>query len=106
MPSIDEHIVTMKVSITFVVLSIVMILLVSEASAFPIFVNLFKRRISLEVHPTDTVESVKTKIQEKEGIPAYEQRLIFGDKVLEDGRPLYYYSIKQNSTLNLIISVR
>jgi ubiquitin len=59
--------------------------------------------ITLEFEPSDSIGTIKRKIQDKEGIPPEKQRLIFGDMLLEDGRTLADYDIIEGATLNLVI---
>jgi ubiquitin-like protein Nedd8 len=68
--------------------------------------NLAGRAITVDIEPTDTIERIKERVEEKEGIPPAQQRLIFGGRAMADAKTASDYKLAAGNTLHLVLALR
>lgn len=64
------------------------------------------KEIDIDIEPTDKIARIKERVEEKEGIPPAQQRLIFGGKQMSDDKSVSEYSIEGGSVLHLVLALR
>lgn len=81
--------------------------LVSNQGSIQVFVKtLTGKTLTLEIHPDDSINHVKAKIEDREGVPAQDQRLVFAQSNLDGARTVAEYGITKDSTLHLVLNLR
>ena len=64
------------------------------------------RPIDIDIDANDSIQRIKERVEEKEGIPPTQQRLIFGGKALADDKTVDFYKIAAGNTLHLVLALR
>ncbi|VDL62650.1 unnamed protein product [Hymenolepis diminuta] len=68
--------------------------------------TLVGKEIEIDIDQTDKIERIKERIEEKEGIPPPQQRLIFSGKQMNDEKTVQEYKIQGGSVLHLVLALR
>ncbi|KAH9315382.1 hypothetical protein KI387_024009 [Taxus chinensis] len=64
------------------------------------------KEIEIDIEPTDSIERIKERVEEKEGIPPVQQRLIYAGKQMNDDKTARDYNIEGGSVLHLVLALR
>ncbi|KAF2773616.1 putative NEDD8-like protein [Teratosphaeria nubilosa] len=64
------------------------------------------KEIELDIEPSDTVTRIKERVEEREGIPPVQQRLIYGGKQMADDKTAAEYNLEGGATLHLVLALR
>jgi len=82
-------------------------LLTLRGGSLQVFVKTFAgKTITVEVEPDESIESLKNKVQSKEGVPPNQQRLLFGGKQLDSRKSISDYDIEDESTMHMVLRLR